>query len=108
MHFIVVNDRGGLIAGACSSPDVAGLVALLEDEPAFVRSLADAGTCERPQASVVPRGWSVVDSDDDDVDSASANHDDRDRAEAGPDGADTRAGSAAAPALRLLADDVLA
>lgn len=100
MHFIVVNDRGGLIAGACSSPDVAGLVALLEDEPAFVRSLAGAGAGERPQASVVPRGWSVVDGDD--VESANTNHDDGDRAEADPNGAGARAGGLAAPALRLL------
>jgi hypothetical protein len=64
MDFIVVDDRGRLIAGACSSPDVAGLVALLEDEPAFVRSLEDETSRERTRASALPRGWSVVAGDD--------------------------------------------
>lgn len=64
MHFIVVDDSGRLIAGACSSPDVAGLVALLEDEPAFVCSLEGETSRQRTRASALPRGWCVVDGDE--------------------------------------------
>ena len=60
MHFIVVDDRGRLIAGACSSPDVARLVALLEDEPAAIRSLEDTTIGEQPRPYALPRGWRVV------------------------------------------------
>ena len=60
MHFIVVDDRGCLIAGACSSPDVARLVALLEDEPAAIRSLEDRTMGEQPRPHALPRGWRVV------------------------------------------------
>ena len=60
MHFIVVDDRGRLIAGACSSPDVARLVALLEDEPAAIRSLEDTTMGEQPRPHALPRGWRVV------------------------------------------------
>ena len=64
MHFIVVDDRGRLIAGACSSPDVARLVALLEDEPAAIRSLEDPTMGEQPRPCALPRGWRVVESDE--------------------------------------------
>ena len=60
MHFIVVDDRGRLIAGACSSPDVARLVALLEDEPAAIRSLEDPTMGEQARPCALPRGWRVV------------------------------------------------
>jgi hypothetical protein len=64
MHFIVIDDRGRVIAGSCSSPDVAGLVALLEDGPAFVRSLEGEAPGERTRSSALPRGWGVVAGDD--------------------------------------------
>jgi hypothetical protein len=101
MHFIVVDDRGRLIAGACSSPDVAGLVALLEDEPAFVRSLEGAVPREQSRASALPRGWSVVDGDD--VVNGTTTFAESDTT--APDDADARAGGAAAPALQPLETD---
>ena len=60
VHFIVVDDRGRLLSGACSSPDVAGLIALLDDEPGSVRSLKDAAHGEHPQTRIAPRGWRVL------------------------------------------------
>lgn len=59
VHFIVVDERGRLLSGACSSPDVAGLIALLDDEPGSVRSLKHAASGEWHQNMAVPRGWSV-------------------------------------------------
>ncbi len=60
MHFIVVDDRGRLIAGACSSPDVARLVALLDDEPASVRTLDVSLSDDSGPTRALPRGWRLL------------------------------------------------
>jgi len=64
MAFIVVDHTGTMIAGACTSPDVAGLVALLEEDGASVRTIALAPVlCRTPagrRRHRLPLGWGVV------------------------------------------------
>ncbi len=67
MAFIVVDDAGTLIAGAYTSPDVAGLVALLEEGGGSVRTIALAPVMGRTPAAHrrhrLPLGWGVVATD---------------------------------------------
>jgi hypothetical protein len=64
MAFIVVDDAGRMIAGAYTSPDVAGLVALLEEGGGSVRTIALAPVVRRTPAAHrhhrLPLGWGVV------------------------------------------------
>lgn len=64
MAFIVVDDAGTMIAGAYTSPDVAGLVALLEEGGGSVRTIDLASVvCPTPAARRrhrLPLGWGVV------------------------------------------------
>ena len=67
MAFIVVDDAGTMIAGACTSPDVAGLVALLEEGGGSVRTIDLAPvvcrtTATRPRHRL-PIGWGLVATD---------------------------------------------
>ncbi len=64
MAFIVVDNAGALIAGACTSPDVAGLVALLEEGGGAVWTIDDVHLVRSTPACGrrrhLPPGWGVV------------------------------------------------